>query len=79
MNVIPSARVSSYLHKWQNCGASSRAKARAFGIWRKALKRPKAANGESVSLGKQRHEFFQADKEMESSSATLYLTQQSLP
>lgn len=45
----------------------------------KALKRPKAGSGGSVSLGKQRHESFQADKETESSSATLYLTLRAEP
>lgn len=42
----------------------------------KALKELKADNSESYSLGKSRHEFFQADKEMEITSvmACLALT-----
>lgn len=79
MNIILSAKLSSHLHKWQSCGDSSRSKPRSCGIQKKALKGPKASSGESVSLGIQRHESFQADKEMESSSATLYLTLRAEP
>lgn len=32
MSIILSAKASSYLHKWESCGDSSRTKATVFGI-----------------------------------------------